>query len=195
MYINEPIKKYLNDLSAKLPAPGGGSAAALVGAAGTALMSMVCNFTVGKKNYKDVESDVKRILSQAEEIREKLESLIDKDVDAYNAYSSSDRSDEALKKILAIPLNICRLSHKALTLCPELSRKGNKFLISDVRCAAEMLEAAFYSALFNVRINLSYFKDEKYSLGFCRVIEPLIEETSFLKTSVVTSVSGKAGKK
>ena len=48
MYNDSSLKQYLNDLAAKLPAPGGGSAAALTAALGASLISMVLNFTIGK---------------------------------------------------------------------------------------------------------------------------------------------------
>ena len=54
MHINEPLKKYIDELAAKQPTPGGGSAAALAGAMGSALLEMVCNFTIGNKKYKDI---------------------------------------------------------------------------------------------------------------------------------------------
>ena len=62
MYIEDSLKKYIDDLSAKLPAPGGGSAAALTGALGVSLILMVLNYTVGKEKYKKFEEE----LSQAQ---------------------------------------------------------------------------------------------------------------------------------
>ena len=79
MYVNNSVKVYLDDLAAKKPAPGGGSAAALIGATGIALISMVCNFTLGKKKYKEYETDLGRILSRSESLREELTKLIETD--------------------------------------------------------------------------------------------------------------------
>jgi len=152
----------MDDLAAKKPAPGGGSAAALVGAAGVALLSMVCNFTLGKEKYKKYEKDIKRILSETESARLEFQMLIDEDVAAYSKYSSSDKDEAALKEVLATPLKVCRLARKTLKLCPELAEKGNKFLISDIDCGEELLRAAFSSGVFNVMINLSGIKDEAY---------------------------------
>ena len=136
------FKGYLDDLAARKPAPGGGSAAALVGAAGAALLSMVCNFTLGKKKYKDYEKDIERILAKTEAARKELEALIDEDVAAYTKFASSDKGEAALKEAAAVPLRVCEICAELLKVCPELSEKGNKSLISDVDCGREMLTAA-----------------------------------------------------
>src|SRR3989338_3267816 len=83
MYSNQSLKHYLDDLAAKKPAPGGGSAAALVGATGCALLSMASNFTLGKDKYKDVEPQIKDALKQAERLRKRFLALVDLDVKAY----------------------------------------------------------------------------------------------------------------
>ena len=80
MYIDEPLKKYLDEAASGSPTPGGGSVAALAGSLGAALTSMVCNFTVGKKKYADVEAEVSQILSEAEDLRAKLQDLTEPDL-------------------------------------------------------------------------------------------------------------------
>ena len=49
----ESCRKFVEVLASDAPAPGGGGAAALVGAIGTALGNMVGSLTVGKKKYAD----------------------------------------------------------------------------------------------------------------------------------------------
>jgi formiminotetrahydrofolate cyclodeaminase len=79
-----PLKSFLDELASASPAPGGGSVAALSGALGAALSSMVCRLTIGKKKYAGVEEEMKKILAQAEELREQFTVLIDKDAAAFN---------------------------------------------------------------------------------------------------------------
>lgn len=59
------INEFLDELASNSPAPGGGSVAALSGALGTALSSMVCNLTIGKERYEDVQDEIKDALEKA----------------------------------------------------------------------------------------------------------------------------------
>jgi formiminotetrahydrofolate cyclodeaminase len=52
------VQNFLDQLASQASTPGGGSAAAIMGAMGAALVSMVCNLTIGKKNYAAVEGDL-----------------------------------------------------------------------------------------------------------------------------------------
>ena len=146
MYINQSLKKYLNDLAAKLPAPGGGSAAALSGALGVSLMAMVCQFTLGKDKFRAVEGAIKEILDYTESSRKRLLELVDEDVEAFKNKDN--------KKSLEVPLEVCRLASEAVNLCPDLAKMGNPNLISDVGCAVDLLVAAFDCGRLNVEINL-----------------------------------------
>ncbi len=155
MYYNKSVKKYLDDLAAKLPAPGGGSAAALTAAAGVSLISMVINFTKGKPRYAKYNKDLTKMLATSVKMRKRFIKLLDLDV---AAFSSKD-----MRKALAVPLEVCTLCYEAIKLCPALVKKGNVNLISDVAIAVIMLESGFNSALFNVNINLKYLKKRTWA--------------------------------
>lgn len=152
MYRNKSISQYLDDLAAKKPAPGGGSAAALSAALGASLISMVINFTLGKPKYAKHEKELKRILTKSEKLRTEFLNLVDLDVIAYESKN--------LKDALNIPLMVCRLCFEAIKLCPPLIHKGNINLISDVAVAAALLESAYSCAYFNVEINLRLLGDK-----------------------------------
>lgn len=152
-YKDESLKKYLDDLAAKLPAPGGGSAAALTAAMGVSLISMVVNFTLGKPKYARYEDELKAILKKSERLRVEFLRLVDLDVVAYKSKN--------LRDALNVPFMICRLCFEGIKLCPSLIKKGNTNLISDVAVAAVLLEAACVCAYFNVEINLKSLKDKK----------------------------------
>lgn len=156
-YKNQAIVKYLDDLSAKLAAPGGGSAAALNAAMGASLISMVVNFTLGKPKYTVFEPELKRILAKSEKLRNDFLGLVDLDV---VAYESKD-----IRKALDVPLMLARLCCEAAKLCPPLIKKGNVNLISDVAVAAVFFESAFVSACFNVEINLKSLGRNKLAQG------------------------------
>ena len=76
------IEKFLDDLASQNATPGGGSAAAIMGAMGAALVAMVCNLTIGKKKYADVEDEMRALLAKAEALRHKLTGMIEDDVKA-----------------------------------------------------------------------------------------------------------------
>src|SRR2546423_13302767 len=81
------VHDFSAQLAAKQPTPGGGSAAALVGALGAGLVSMVCQYTVGRERYADVEEAAQRVLVRAEELRVELEQAVEADVAAYGSDS------------------------------------------------------------------------------------------------------------
>ncbi|UCH71429.1 MAG: glutamate formimidoyltransferase, partial [Thermoplasmatales archaeon] len=78
------VKEFLSELASSSPAPGGGSVAAISGALGAALTSMVCNLTVGKEKYADVKDEIKDTLNKSEKLRKELTKLIDEDTNAFN---------------------------------------------------------------------------------------------------------------
>lgn len=155
MYKDTSLKGYLDDLAAKLPSPGGGSAAALTAAQGASLISMVVNFTLGKPKYAGYESELKVILGKSEKLRKDFLGLVDKDVLAYQSKN--------IRNALNVPFMVARLCFEAAKLCPGLIVKGNVNLVSDVAVAAVLLESAFRSAYFNVEINLESLADKKLS--------------------------------
>lgn len=200
MYVEGKFKEYLDDLAAKKPAPGGGSAAAAVGALGVSLLSMVGNFTVGKEKYKDVEAEMQELLSSAERLRAELQKLVDEDVAAYQevsaAYKMPKDSDEqktarseaiqaALKTAMQVPLATCRSLFEAGKLCEPLLEKGNVNLVSDVGVAAEFIAAGFVSALMNVEINLGGIKDEDFVAKIRQELSPKEEQIQKIREKVV----------
>lgn len=168
MYSTKSLKTYLDDLAARKPAPGGGSAAALVGALGCALLSMACNYTLGKDKYKSVEKQIKAILEEVEAMRERFLALVDLDVEAYYKVFNSRKGSPSiyqanLKNATLVPLEICTLAVKGYKFCSPLSRIANRYLISDVYVAKELLKSCLKSAQFNVMINIPQIKDKRFT--------------------------------
>ena len=208
MYIDEPLKKYLDEAASGASTPGGGSVAALAGALGAALTSMVCNFTVGKKKYKDVEEEVAQILSEAEKLRGKLLELMVEDTRVYGQVSAaygmprdtpeekearSEAIQSALKAAMGAPLEAAICCHKILKLNEPLVEKGNQNLISDVGVAVLLAESAMRSAILNVEINLSYIKDEKLCQETREKLRPMIAEAVELRSKVYEKVNEAIG--
>jgi methenyltetrahydrofolate cyclohydrolase len=175
-YIDSPVKKYLDDLSAKLPAPGGGSAAAMASSLGIALLSMVANFTIGKKGYEKYDEEVKEILNKIKDAQQQMQKLVDEDVRAYTVLSEAyklpknteqeikqrnENIQKSLKNSLSVPCKIFEVSVNMFPLASRLLEIGNKNLLSDVACGVSILKSGIETAKFNIDINLKYLEDEK----------------------------------
>ena len=175
---DKSIETFLNELASKQATPGGGSAAAVMGAQSAALTSMVCNLTIGKPKYAEVENEMKALLKQSEALREELTGMIKADVDVFNklmaAYGlpknteqeKADRSQQiqvTLKEAAIIPLECARACAKAIKLSRVASEKGNIGVISDAGVAAMAGYSALKSAALNVYINTGSIKDKDFA--------------------------------
>ena len=65
IYCSEPLQVYLDDAAANKPAPGGGSVSACAGALGAALVSMVCNLTLGREKFAAVAAEMTTLVVPA----------------------------------------------------------------------------------------------------------------------------------
>ena len=152
----QPLGSFLDDLASSKPAPGGGSVAALAGALGAALVSMVGSLTVGKEKFKDVEPEVQALMAKSEALRHRLLAYIDEDVAAFNGYSAAanlpkDTAEQKAARSAAIqkalmnavdpPMNTARACVDVLDLCLPIAEKGNVQAVSDAGVGALMAEA------------------------------------------------------
>ena len=197
--IDKTVPAFLNELASSAPAPGGGSVAALSGAMGAALVSMVCNLTLGKKKYAAVQGEIQELLSQSEALRQQLTDLVQEDVEAYTgvseAYKMSKKTEaekaarsaaiqEALKKATMPPIRVAETCVKVLDLCTPAAEKGNRNAVSDAGVAALMAEAGLRSAALNVLINLKYIKDDAFCHQWGNKLESLLTGKPALKDEI-----------
>jgi len=162
-YAKGSIAGYLKDLSAKTPAPGGGSSAALSAAMSAGLIAMVCQFTLGKEKYKRFTPCLEALLHSASLKQKRCLELLDEDV---RAYASGD-----LEKSIRVPLEICFLSYDLIKSSHELLKKGNARLASDSVLAAGLAEVAFSGAFYYVLVNANALgeKARKYKKEIARL--------------------------
>lgn len=168
---------FLDEVASSSPAPGGGSVAALSGALGAALSSMVCNLTRGKQGYEKVQDEIREILEKSEGLRKDLTDLIDKDTDAFNEVMKAlkmpketenqkeqrrNAMQTAFKQAAEVPLETARKCVEILDVAHIVAVKGNKSSISDAAVSALMAQTGVQAAMLNVRINLSSIKDTEY---------------------------------
>jgi formiminotetrahydrofolate cyclodeaminase len=206
MLTEKPVNAFLDELASSAPAPGGGSAAALVGAIGAALVSMVANLTVGKKDYVHVQDDIQRLLGQSEALRHRCQDLLEADVAAYTEVSKAGKMprdteeqkaarsaamQKALKNATAVPMELAAVCVDILKLCPEATEKGNVRAVSDVGVAALMAEAGLRAAALNVLINLGSIKDEAFVAQERLRLDGLLAGKAELKERILKDVEAK----
>lgn len=206
MLSEKPIIQFMDELASSAPAPGGGSVAALAGAMGAALVSMVCNLTIGKKKYVDVEEEIRAILEQSEALRRELLTLLEEDVAAYTRVSEAmkmprdteeqkaareEALDKALKEATEVPLRVAEACVKIMELCRPVAEKGNVNAVSDAGVAVVMAEAGLRSAALNVLINLGWLKDETFKKEAQARLDKLLEGKSLLKEEIYELVKSK----
>ncbi len=197
---------FLDALASSAPTPGGGSVAALTGALGAGLISMVCNLTLGKEKYKDVETEVAQLLRESERLRKGLMDLMEADMGVYGklsaAYKLPKDSDQdkslrtaaiqsALIEATGVPLDIARLCASVVDLCPTAAKIGNVGAVSDAGVAVLLGEAALRSAALNVAINLGSLKDKEFVEATQKEMDQLLQGRSGLKDGVYLDVMAK----
>ncbi|MGR9114289.1 MAG: methenyltetrahydrofolate cyclohydrolase [Gammaproteobacteria bacterium] len=175
---DKSIQVFLDELASKSPTPGGGSAAAVMGAQAAALVSMVCNLTIGKPKYVEVDTDMRVLLAQAEALRDRLTAMVEADVDVFNrlmaCYGMPRETEEektvrsnmiqtVLKEATEVPLACARACAEAIRLSRAAADKGNLGVVSDAGVAVMAGYAGLKSAALNVYINTSALKDRAFA--------------------------------
>lgn len=193
---------FLDALASKAPVPGGGGASALVGALGTALCTMVGNYTVGKEKYAEVEEDVKALMAKAEDIRARLLALVDADAEAFEPLSKAyaipkdDPNREAvmeqcLRDAAATPMEILRLSCQAIDLHREMLDKGSVMMLSDVGTGVIFCQSALYGAALNVRVNTKSMTDRTFAKAMDEETDALVEQYGTIARQVYNVILGR----
>jgi len=175
--MDKTISEFINLLASDAPVPGGGSAAALMGAQGAALIAMVAGLTQGKQRYAHCQAQVEEVLREAAPLRVELLTLIDEDAAAFQqvmaAYAMPRGSDEensvrhdaiqaSLQQATQTPSRMMRACLKALRLAEMLSQGHNRNATSDLGVAVLSLGAAIRSAWLNVLTNLGSIDDDDF---------------------------------
>jgi formiminotetrahydrofolate cyclodeaminase len=184
------IDEFLERLASADPTPGGGSAAAIMGAMGAALVSMVCNVSLGKKGYEAVEPEIRSLRAESERLRVRLATMVAEDVAAFDSLMAayrmpkaaeaekaarSEAIQSALKRATEVPLECARICAAVIELARRVSEHGYRGVISDAGVGALAALAAARSAALNVYINAPALKDRDYAQAATRDIEQLLE--------------------
>ncbi|MBQ7093382.1 MAG: cyclodeaminase/cyclohydrolase family protein [Clostridia bacterium] len=168
----ESCRKFVEVLASDAPAPGGGGAAALVGAIGTALGNMVGSLTVGKKKYAAVEAEIIELKAKCDALQKELLDQVEADeinfVPLAKAYGipkdNPDRAqilEEATLVACSTPMKIMELCCQAIEYIAVFAEKGSRLAVSDAGCAAVCCKAGLQAASLNVFINTKTLKNRE----------------------------------
>jgi formiminotetrahydrofolate cyclodeaminase len=172
--LNLTVGELLERLGSSAPAPGGGAAAAVVGALGAALVQMTANLTIGRPKLAEVEDQARRIEARAGELRQRLAQLGDADTEAFQKVSAAyglPRADDAQKRARSaaiqsalqaaadVPLETARVCADVLEVAEAAAPILNPAVISDVLVGALLAQAGLESAALNVEVNLAAMTD------------------------------------
>lgn len=179
--IDMTVTSYVDLLNSDAPAPGGGSASALCGAQGAALVSMVAGLTIGKKKYPDDQELCAEVAVKASKLKDALLAQVDKDTEAFNLVSAAfklpketDEEKAARSKAIAdatlvateVPFETMTICLEALKYSKALIGHSNTNAASDLGVSALNLITCMKGAWLNVLINLGGVKDEAKAQEF-----------------------------
>jgi methenyltetrahydrofolate cyclohydrolase len=186
-----PVETFLDELASGAPTPGGGSAAAIIGAMGAALVSMVCNVTIGKKGHEAVKSEMEAVRDESEKLRLRLTALVAEDVAAFDALMAAYRlpkatEDEKSRRATVIqsslraatdtPLACARACAEVVALSRRAGEKGYAGVISDAGVGVLAANTALRSAALNVYINAPSLKDRAFADAATGELEKLLDD-------------------
>ena len=174
-YTEKTCRDFVESVGTSKPIPGGGSVAALVGALGASLSTMVASLTIGKKKYIGVEFEMQKNIDEIYQIQNELLDLVQQDIDnfeplaqLYKKKASTPEEKAALKEAkqnalyeaCLVPMEIIKKCGRAIELAQEFATKGNKVVIADSGSSAVLCKAAMQAASFNIYINTNMMKDK-----------------------------------
>ena len=182
--------EYLEVLASKAPTPGGGSAAAVYGAVGTALGEMVGNLTTGKKKFARYEEEIQKILVRLQEARMDFIRLEKADEQAFEPLSevyrmkaetdekkkAKERMEECLKAAAQVPMEVMERAVSVMADIEFLALNGSRLAVSDAGVGIQGIRSALLGAVMSVYINTKMMKDREYAEAVNQQAELLIKK-------------------
>ncbi len=200
------LEEFLAQLASRSSTPGGGSAAALMGAMGAALVAMVCNLTVGKSTDPALEAELAALLGAAQETRAGLTAAIAQDIAAFDAVMTAYGLPKAmpaekitrttaiqlaLRHATEVPMDCARLAAQVIELSGRAAAHGNLNVISDAGVAVMAAYASLKSAALNVYINTGVLQDAAFVAASLGELEQLLETAEAAVVAIYAAVRAK----
>ncbi len=209
MNIDDSIRNYLDDISSSNPTPGGGNVSAFSGAMACSLGIMVCNLTIGKKKYAEVEEEMKDIKFELSVAKEEFLSLAEKDNQAFekvmNSFklpkdteeqkkARSESIEAATLEAAEAPSEVLHYSGKIIPLFQSLAEKGNQNSVSDAGVAAALISTAAEGAYLNVLINCSSLANQTVAGEILKKNDIILNEVKQLSQFISSEIKRKLHK-
>ena len=198
-FTQNSCREFVTVLASNAPVPGGGGAAALVGAIGTALGNMVGSLTVGKKKYADVEAEIVALKAKCDALQTQLLDQVPADAagfeplaKAYGIPKDDPNRDAILEEATitacAVPMHIMELCCQALEYVAVFAAKGSRLAVSDAGCAAVCCKAGLQAASLNVFINTKSLKNRTVAEEMNAKANGMLEKYCALADEIFASV-------
>lgn len=197
------ITEFLEQTASSEPLPGGGCTAALNAALAASLTEMVANLTIGRKEFKAVDDEMRQIAQAAADLRKKLQNDIDNDAQAYQEVLAafklpkntgdekaqrSNAIQQAFKIAATVPLGVARDAINLMDLAARAIKDGNPNAVTDGAVGVLAARTAALAAIYNVKINLSAIKDKAFVAELTREIEELEQQVIAKEKEILSQV-------
>ncbi|MCH3966005.1 MAG: cyclodeaminase/cyclohydrolase family protein [Clostridium sp.] len=201
--VDNPCRDFLEELSSKSAVPGGGGAAAMDGAMGAALLSMVCSLTLGKKKYREYAEKLESVLESAGKLTKEFLDMVDEDAEnfiplskAYGIPCSNEEEkikkekimDKCLKSACIVPVKVIKRSYDTILLHSSIVGSCSELVLSDIGVGVQCLKAAMSSAYLNVIINIKFIKDREYVAKIEDEVKSLLKDGAKIADDVYENV-------
>ena len=198
-FADATCKDFVTVLASNAPTPGGGGAAALVGAVGTALGNMVGSLTVGKKKYADVQDEIIALKAKCDELQKQLLDQVEADevnflplAMAYGIPKDDPTRDKVMEEATIIacstPMKIMELCCEAIEAIKVFAEKGSRLAVSDAGCGAVCCKAALQSASLNVFINTKSLKNRPVAEEMNKKANDMLDKYCAMADAIFTNV-------
>jgi glutamate formiminotransferase/formiminotetrahydrofolate cyclodeaminase len=175
--VDKTLEAFVHETASELPAPGGGSIAAVMGSLAAALATMVANLSAHKRGWDDRWEEFSDWAEKGKVLHDELLSLVDADTHAFNKVmqtfglpksSEAERAarhqaiQEATRGAIQVPMRIMQRSHDCFEVIRAMAESGLPASMSDVGVAALAARAGVMGAFLNVKINVKDLDDHAW---------------------------------
>lgn len=207
--VNSKLNEFADKTASEVPAPGGGSISAYMGALGAALGAMVANLSSHKKGWDDKWEEYSKVAEKGQSYKKALLQLVDEDTKAFNNIITAIRLpkatpeqkqarkqaiQDATKYAIDIPYNIMKLAYGSMDILKQMAENGLEASVSDAGVGALAAKAAISGAYLNVKINLSDLDDKEFCETITQKGKEIEENAQVLLDEIMKIVNEKISK-